>query len=94
MSDKPIRIQRKRTKGWRMPPNTKSVTRPGKWGNPFKIGTLSLDEVRQLYRIHVHNEISQGRLNLDELRGFNLACFCSLDAEWCHANDLLELANR
>ena len=31
----PIRVQRKRTKGWRMPPNTVSVTRPGKWGNPF-----------------------------------------------------------
>ena len=31
----PIRIQRKRTKGWKMPPNTVSVTRPGKWGNPF-----------------------------------------------------------
>jgi hypothetical protein len=31
----PIRIQRRRTKGWRMPPNTVSVTRPGRWGNPF-----------------------------------------------------------
>lgn len=33
---KPCRIQRKRTKGWKMPPNTVSVTRPGKFGNPFK----------------------------------------------------------
>jgi hypothetical protein len=33
----PRRIQRKRTKGWKMPPNTVSVTRPGKWGNPFYI---------------------------------------------------------
>ncbi len=31
----PRRIQRKRSKGWKMPPNTVSVTRPGKWGNPF-----------------------------------------------------------
>lgn len=31
----PVRIQRKRTPGWKMPPNTVSVTRPGKWGNPF-----------------------------------------------------------
>ena len=31
----PKRIQRKRTKGWRLPPNTVCVTRPGKWGNPF-----------------------------------------------------------
>ncbi len=33
----PIRIQRKRTKGWRMPPNTIYVGRPTKWGNPFTI---------------------------------------------------------
>lgn len=31
----PVRMQRKRTKGWKMPDNTVSVTRPGKWGNPF-----------------------------------------------------------
>lgn len=31
----PHRIQRKRTKGWRMPANAVCVTRPGKWGNPF-----------------------------------------------------------
>ena len=37
---KPIRIQRKRTKGWRMPPNTVSVTRPGPYGNPFRVGTI------------------------------------------------------
>lgn len=34
----PVRIQRKRVKGWKMPENTVSVTRPGKWGNPFKVG--------------------------------------------------------
>jgi hypothetical protein len=35
--EKPKRIQRKRIKGWRMPPNTVSVCRPGKWGNPYKV---------------------------------------------------------
>lgn len=34
----PKRIQRKRTKGWTMPPNTVYVGRPTKWGNPFKVG--------------------------------------------------------
>ncbi len=29
------RIQRKRTKGWKMPENTVYVGRPTKWGNPF-----------------------------------------------------------
>lgn len=33
----PRRVQRKRSRGWRMPPNTVSVSRPGKWGNPFKV---------------------------------------------------------
>ena len=32
---RPVRIQRQRTKGWKMPPNTVCVTRPGKYGNPF-----------------------------------------------------------
>ena len=31
----PFRVQRKRTKGYRMPPNTVSVCRPGRFGNPF-----------------------------------------------------------
>lgn len=30
----PERIQLKRTRGWRMPPNTVVVSRPSKWGNP------------------------------------------------------------
>lgn len=29
------RIQRKRVKGWKMPPKTVYVGRPTKWGNPF-----------------------------------------------------------
>lgn len=37
MKERPTRIQRQRRKGWRMPPNTVSVCRPGKWGNPFVI---------------------------------------------------------
>lgn len=34
----PERIQRKRVKGWKMPENTVSVTRPGQYGNPFEVG--------------------------------------------------------
>jgi len=41
---KPKRIQRRRTKGWRMPPNTVSVTRPGRWGNPYRMGPQYLLE--------------------------------------------------
>jgi hypothetical protein len=35
--NKPRRIQRKRTKGWKMPPNTVYVGRPTRLGNPFSI---------------------------------------------------------
>jgi len=38
MKPTPTRIQRKRTKGWRMPPNTCYCGRGSKWGNPFKVG--------------------------------------------------------
>lgn len=33
----PKRVQRKRIKGYKMPPNTVSVTRPGPYGNPYVI---------------------------------------------------------
>ncbi len=33
------RIQRRRTKGWRMPEDAVYVARPSKWGNPFAVGT-------------------------------------------------------
>lgn len=36
----PERIQRKRTKGWRMPDNTVYVGRGSIWGNPCKIGDM------------------------------------------------------
>lgn len=32
----PKRIQRQRTKGWRMPEGTVYVGRPSRWGNPFR----------------------------------------------------------
>lgn len=33
----PKRIQRKRTKGWRMPEGALYVGRPTRWGNPFAV---------------------------------------------------------
>lgn len=33
----PKRIQRQRTKGWRMPEGAVYVGRPTKWGNPFRV---------------------------------------------------------
>jgi hypothetical protein len=37
-------------------------------------------------------EIGFGRLNLDEIRGKDLACFCQ-EIEPCHADVLIEFCN-
>ncbi len=34
----PVRVQRKRTKGSRLPPGAVYVGRPSKWGSPFRVG--------------------------------------------------------
>lgn len=36
----PRRIQRQRTKGWRMPDGAIYVGRPSKWGNPYRVGGI------------------------------------------------------
>ncbi len=33
----PVRVQRKRVKGWRMPEGAVYVGRGSKWGNPYKV---------------------------------------------------------
>jgi hypothetical protein len=104
----PRRIQRKRTRGWRMPANTVYVGRPGKWGNPFypqhsyvvdRASALGIEPtvhvVLSCYREGLHRP-SMLRISADDvrrdLRGKNLACWCPLDKP-CHADILLEVAN-
>ena len=90
------RIQRKRTKGWKMPPQTLYVGRgrgPGeKWANPFRISDeISHAEVLALYRVNTVGLIEEGKLNLDELAEYDaLACWCALDQP-CHADVLIDL---
>lgn len=113
---KPVRIQLSRKKGWRMPPNTVNVARPGKWGNPWVVwrdddgqwlcsNMPSHEKVPDKARgialaVKRHADWWCGRLYafgtatiLSELRGKNLACWCPLGAP-CHADVLLELANK
>ncbi len=40
----PKRIQRKRARGWKLPPNAVTITRPGYWGNPYVVG-MTVGEV-------------------------------------------------
>jgi hypothetical protein len=103
----PHRVQLSRKKGWRMPENTVSVARPGKWGNPFKVGDTKFfmndadPNDRVIVRVTSTDEavaafrwlITPRAELVQELRGKNLACWCPLDAP-CHADVLLELANQ
>lgn len=91
------RIQRKRTKGWRMPANTVYVGRPSKWGNPYAIrGPYATNSVRtkeeaiQEYEIWLRERLTFQSDFLDELQGKDLACWCPLDKP-CHADVLLKL---
>lgn len=56
---KPLRIQISRKKGWRMPPNTVKVARPGPFGNPFTVAAA----------------IESEYANSDTARAFVVECF-------------------
>lgn len=82
----PIRIQRRRTRGWRKPDNCVYVGRPSKWGNPYK----TAEEYQKF--IDGLNVILLDFMKA-ELRGKNLMCWCSLDKP-CHADILLKEVNK
>jgi hypothetical protein len=91
----PERIQRKRTKGWKMPANTVYVGRPTEWGNPFKPPTN--DAIGRAYAViqfagYCPPDSPLAGAARRILRGKNLACFCP-EGEPCHADVLLTLAN-
>lgn len=74
-----------------MPPNTVSVCRPGKFGNPYIVGkdgtpAECVFKFRRYIDVFLDNEA------FAELRGKNLACWCKLDQP-CHADVLLEVSN-
>lgn len=37
----PDRVRLSRAKGWRLPPDTVLVARPGKWGNAYRVGLVA-----------------------------------------------------
>lgn len=76
-----------------MPENTIYVGRPSKWENPYKITKERTREiVLHDYKRIMLTTLEQEPDYLDELRGKDLACWCSLD-EPCHADILLDMLN-
>lgn len=100
----PIRIQRRRTKGFNLQAQSpdgrpvKSVCRPGKWGNRFQVvkhvqeflvidpndycwGKYKSREFASKKAVELYSEWVKWTvvsLNISELRGKHLACFCPL----------------
>ena len=119
----PLRVQQRRTKGWRKPEGAVAVGRGTRWGNPYRVvrapagGTwFVLDRAgRPLTEVEAQEDgrreavdlyraaVSDGRIDPGGdpwftsdgglLRGKDLMCWCPLDQP-CHADVLLELANR
>ena len=105
----PVRVQMKRTKGFRLQeasPNGLPVVyvgRPTKWGNPFKVGaknpygTITQDQ-RHAFMLYLGfapiNDALVAAAQA-ELRGKNLACWCreTPGERTCHADVLLEISN-
>lgn len=103
----PKRIQRKRTKGWRLPEGAIIVDRTTPWGNPFVIGR---DGTREEC-VHKHRMLLCGflcvssKVSIDEqvryqkyvlehvshLYGKVPCCFCPEDKS-CHGDTLARFA--
>ncbi len=109
---KPVRLQLSRKRGFDLQDQSHavnglpavSVARPGKWGNPFAVGSLCSAEGRvrpvadkseavRLYRKFAAPDVALQVSTYQELRGKNLACWCGPE-DSCHADVLLEIANK
>ena len=103
---KPIRLQLSRRRGFRLQIVSRAangleavkVDRTTKWGNPYKVGEEGISndaEAEREYKIWIRRTILGRQLAREarrELPGKNLACWCR--GPYCHANVLLEEANR
>lgn len=109
MADLPIRVQRSRQKGAKLPPNTVCVDRTTALGNPFIVGKdgNQADCVLLFWRLMDGMYLASGRMGIAELkaahariakavpdlRAKNIACWCA-PGRPCHGDVLLLLANR
>lgn len=67
-------------------------SKPSKWCNPYKIGKDGTrEEVLNKYRSYITSKIERNELDIEELRGKALGCWCK--PEPCHGDVLVELLN-
>lgn len=107
---RPVRLQLSRRKGFDLQALSLAgnglpavvVSRPSKWGNPYKVGSIDsrtggqmdADTAVERYLIWLFRQphATDERIRA-ELAGKNLACWCR-PGNPCHADVLLEIANR
>ena len=102
----PIRLQLSRQRGYRKPEGAIVVSRPSRWGNPFKHdGTPAGKAIAAAeFRIHLkrrrslppdwpdlHGYPSDAEIR-EHLAGRDLCCWCRI-GDPCHGDTLLEIAN-
>ena len=95
MSDgrSPVRVQLRRSRGWRKPAGAVVVSRPSRWGNPWRVGPeLTAAEAVERYRAWVESDPARVAEIRHELAGRDLCCWCPPEQP-CHADVLLEIAN-
>ena len=88
----PVRVQRRRSAGWRMPAGAVYVGRPTRWGNPHRVNEHGPAE-RSRFTRRSYRPTLPGwpRCGLS-WGGRDLACWCP-PGRPCHADVLLEVAN-
>jgi len=82
---KPRRVVARRDRGY------KSVMRPTRWGNPFRVDPddpASRARALRLYEEWLDRKLREDPAFLEPLRGYNLGCTCA-PALACHADILL-----
>ena len=103
----PVRVQRKRVKGWRAPEGAVYVGRGTRWGNPWRVSEYVTANVavegfrRAIERGGYQTDPDDREWHLmptleairGDLAGKDLLCWCPLDKP-CHGDVLLELANK
>jgi hypothetical protein len=102
MTRKPVRLQLSRKKGFRLQKLSRATNglaavncaRPSKRGNRWRVGDFVTPTAKIAVEQFVRHELPRLKAQgLDDLRGKNLACWCALDARWCHVDVLLQAAN-
>ena len=98
---KPVRLRLSRARGFNLQKISREtnglaavvVSQPSVWGNPYRATTLAERKMAVAkFRASIARKTTLRERARTELKGKNLACWCSLDGP-CHADVWLEIAN-